>query len=65
MPIMVENRNAIRCDGCGKIIQGEPISVRTCCVNKPKNFCGKQCYLKWRSEWLKNQEQLKRKGAVF
>lgn len=57
----VSNARALRCDVCGRIVS-EPMFVKTCCNNKPKAFCSRQCYAKWRSEWLRNQEQLKTRG---
>ena len=66
MPMEIEGSKALRCDNCGKLITGKPLSFKPCCVNKPKNFCSRQCFMKWRSEWLRNQEQIKRTGkAIF
>ncbi|MFP3233270.1 MAG: TRASH domain-containing protein [Sulfolobaceae archaeon] len=58
MPMQLDvHTNALRCSWCGKFIHGEPITVKTCCNNKPWVFCSKQCYNMWVREWLKRQEQ--------
>ncbi len=50
-----------RCTWCGGVIKEKPIVVKTCCSNKPKVFCSQRCYEAWKREWLKAQEQLRRR----
>ncbi len=58
MPFQVESKfGNYRCDWCGKIINTNPIVVKTCCNNKPWTFCSSQCYNQWMREWLRRQEQ--------
>nr|WP_230937984.1 TRASH domain-containing protein [Sulfolobus acidocaldarius] len=62
------NITAVRCSWCGKVINNEPIVVKTCCNNKPWVFCSRQCYNMWVRDWLKSQEQqrgAKKKGGML
>ncbi len=52
-----------RCDICGAIVK-DPILIKTCCVNKPVTFCSRKCYQKWKSEWMRRQEQLRVKKLL-
>lgn len=45
----------MRCEVCNKSITGEPLTRKTCCVNKLKIFCSKNCLQKWNRQWLKRQ----------
>ena len=59
-----DRRGAVRCTVCGRIIRGEGIKLKTCCVNKPVTFCSVRCRREWESRWLRRQEQLAdRKGS--
>lgn len=46
----------LRCSNCGRVITGTPISVKTCCVNKPWVFCSRECYRDFVAKWTKNQD---------
>lgn len=63
MPLKVkkEKRRLHNCSWCGKIISGEPLAVKTCCVNKPWYFCGTTCYQQFVIKWTKNQDALSKK----
>ncbi|MEM2995567.1 MAG: TRASH domain-containing protein [Candidatus Bathyarchaeia archaeon] len=45
----------MRCQVCGKIITGKPVTRKTCCVNKLYVFCSEACLRKWNQNWLKRQ----------
>ncbi len=64
VPMEVERAKAMRCDICGRLIK-EPLFVKTCCNNKPKAFCSRQCYDRWKREWLRNQEQIVGRSRAF
>ncbi|MBN1215761.1 MAG: hypothetical protein JXA99_10030 [Candidatus Lokiarchaeota archaeon] len=56
----------MRCNGCNKIIIGDPITRKTCCINKLKNFCSNNCLQKWNQQWLKRQvSQNNKKKLIF
>ncbi|MEM1598059.1 MAG: TRASH domain-containing protein [Pyrobaculum sp.] len=46
----------LRCTNCGRIIQGAPIVVKTCCVNKPWVFCSRECQKQFTMKWTRNQD---------
>ncbi|AFA38734.1 MAG: TRASH domain-containing protein [Pyrobaculum sp.] len=54
----------LRCSNCGKIITGEPIVVKTCCVNKPWVFCSRECYKQFVAKWTRNQDAGKGGGTL-
>ena len=54
----------LRCSNCGKIITGEPIVVKTCCVNKPWVFCPRECYKQFVAKWTRNQDAGKGGGTL-
>ncbi|RLI21863.1 hypothetical protein DRO54_02570 [Candidatus Bathyarchaeota archaeon] len=45
----------LRCQVCGRIIRGKPITRKTCCINKLYVFCSEACMRKWVRQWLKRQ----------
>ncbi|MFQ5711721.1 MAG: TRASH domain-containing protein [Candidatus Geothermarchaeales archaeon] len=45
----------MRCQVCGKIIAGNPIVRKTCCVNKLYVFCSTNCLKAWSRGWLKRE----------
>ncbi|MEM3078600.1 MAG: hypothetical protein QXR38_03795 [Nitrososphaerales archaeon] len=49
----------MRCQVCGRIISGKPVTRHTCCVNKLYIFCSEECMRRWAQDWLKRQEQIK------
>lgn len=65
MPLEVkkEKNKILRCSWCGRLITGEPLSVKTCCVNKPWHFCGDLCYRQFVAKWTKNQDALSKKES--
>lgn len=58
MPLRIGGASStqLRCDNCGRVIAGEPIMVKTCCVNRPWVFCSEQCMRQFTSKWMMNQE---------
>ncbi len=65
MPFEVKRGGfALRCSECNKIIKGEPIFLKTCCVNKPRAFCSKTCLDKWQRKWLMRQEQITKRSML-
>ncbi|MDT7899600.1 MAG: TRASH domain-containing protein [Sulfolobales archaeon] len=63
MPFVLDSEERFeRCDWCGSVIKGKPIVVKTCCSNKPRAFCSQRCYDSWKREWLRAQEQLRRRS---
>ncbi len=62
MPLKVkkERKRLLKCSWCGKTIIHEPISVKTCCVNKPWHFCSEACYKSFAQKWTANQDALKK-----
>ncbi|MDW8094472.1 MAG: hypothetical protein RMI63_05550 [Caldimicrobium sp.] len=67
MPLQVkrEKRKVNRCSWCGKIISGEPLTVKTCCVNSPWHFCGEVCYKQFTIKWTKNQDALSKAKSTL
>ncbi|MFN3504673.1 MAG: TRASH domain-containing protein [Caldimicrobium sp.] len=67
MPLQIkEKRKKLhRCSWCGKIITTEPLTVKTCCVNKPWYFCGEVCYKQFVSKWTKNQDALSKQKSTL
>ncbi|MUN28320.1 TRASH domain-containing protein [Sulfolobus metallicus DSM 6482 = JCM 9184] len=62
MPLKIEyDTTSIKCDWCKQVIKGKPLTVKTCCNNKPWVFCSERCYRQWMTEWLRRQEQIKGK----
>jgi methionyl-tRNA synthetase len=51
-----ESNKIYRCETCGKLITSNPITYKTCCMNKPVYFCSKPCFTKWLSVWMRRQE---------
>ncbi|MFQ5762449.1 MAG: TRASH domain-containing protein [Candidatus Bathyarchaeia archaeon] len=47
-----------RCEVCGRLIAGQPVTRKTCCVNKLYVFCSEMCLRKWTQTWLRRQEQI-------
>ncbi|MBS7247959.1 MAG: TRASH domain-containing protein [Candidatus Freyarchaeota archaeon] len=45
----------MRCQTCGQLIKGKPITRKTCCVNKLYVFCSESCMKKWSQNWLTRQ----------
>ena len=65
MPFQLKaDRRLYRCAVCGRVVTGEPIMLRTCCMNRPVVFCSRACAEKWVREWLRRQEQLGRGRAL-
>ncbi len=66
MPFEVKGRVGVkRCVICGRIVGGDAIQFKTCCMNKPVVFCSRRCMSIWESRWLRNQEQIIKKGKRF
>jgi len=65
MPLQVKEKGKkiVKCSWCGRLISGEPIAVKTCCVNKPWYFCGEACYRQFTAKWVKNQDALSKKKS--
>ncbi len=57
---VVENR----CTNCGRVIRGNPIVVKTCCVNKPWVFCSRECYRQFVVSWTRNQDAARSGGKL-
>ncbi|NIR88039.1 TRASH domain-containing protein [Candidatus Bathyarchaeota archaeon] len=45
----------MRCQVCGKVITGNPVTRKTCCVNKLYVFCSDACMRRWTRNWLRRQ----------
>ncbi|MCD6469371.1 TRASH domain-containing protein [Candidatus Bathyarchaeota archaeon] len=45
----------LRCQVCGKLIQGKPVTRKTCYVNKLYVFCSEACMRKRVRGWLRRQ----------
>ena len=54
----------LRCSLCGRLITGQPIVAKTCCVNRPWTFCSRECYERWVRQWLRNQEAHRLKNVL-
>ncbi len=68
MPFQLKANNviAIRCTGCGRILRGQPVIVKTCCINStPWVFCSKECYKSFMMRWVRNQDALKSGGKLW
>lgn len=59
LELTIKSFTQYRCDNCGKIIKGNPLGVKTCCVNKPKVFCSLLCLKQFTSQWVRSQEAIK------
>ncbi|MFP3311000.1 MAG: TRASH domain-containing protein [Caldivirga sp.] len=45
MPFLLNTGTGqVRCTYCGRVISGQPIVVKTCCINRPWVFCSEECY---------------------
>ncbi len=65
MPFILNNvQGQLRCSNCGRIIIGQPIVVKTCCVNKPWVFCSEECYNEFLRRWVRNQEPHKGRNSL-
>jgi len=60
-----ERKRLVKCSWCGKTITSEPISVKTCCVNKPWYFCSEACYKIFTQKWTANQDALKKGKSIL
>jgi len=47
----------MKCQMCGRR-SDNPITRKTCCVNKLYVFCSEACLQKWNRDWLRRQEQI-------
>jgi hypothetical protein len=47
----------MRCQVCGKR-SDNPVTRKTCCVNKLYVFCSEACLQRWNRDWLQRQEQI-------
>ncbi|MFQ6085875.1 MAG: hypothetical protein ACE5OY_06410 [Candidatus Bathyarchaeia archaeon] len=45
----------MKCQVCGRLITGEYVSRKTCCVNKLYVFCSEKCLQEWTRAWMRNQ----------
>ena len=67
MPFQLRSSNvvALRCTNCGRILRGDSIIVKTCCVNSsPWAFCSKECYKQFMMKWVRNQDALRSGGRL-
>jgi len=67
MPLKVKEKGKklTKYSWCGKTISGEPIAVKTCCVNKPWYFCSEMCYKQFTTKWVKNQDTLSKRKSTL
>lgn len=65
MPFLLNTETGqVRCTYCGRVISGQPIVVKTYCINRPWVFCSEECYNRFLRQWLRNQEAHRSKGVL-
>jgi len=51
----------MKCQVCGRR-SDNPLTRKTCCVNKLYVFCSEACLQRWNRDWLRRQEQISTKA---